>query len=466
MIQDVSPGVSLDFATFRDPAGSLRIRGEQVLRTIHPGYAAESLRFLRSDLARRWTDQGHLIPTHIVSAEEGQPVQLEHPRVFFPSYPWEWTPGQWVAAGELTLELCTQLLREGWILKDATPLNILFDGSRPVFVDVLSIERRDPASPLWLAYGQFARTFLLPLAALKYLGWPLAATLNRRDGYEPSDIYSYLSAGERWSGPLRSLVTLPYLLEKKKGNGAAQAKLQQSPEVATAVLERNLRNFGKTLQALQPKGRDSKWSDYSTAADHYSDQERSSKQEFVDRVMQSLRPGSVLDIGGNTGQYSRIAAKVAERVVAWDTDVACSDQNWRKAKAAGLSILPLVADAARPTPAVGWCNTESLSLLERARDRFDCVLMLGIVHHLLLADQIPMADVAALLASFTRRSSIVEWVPKTDVRYIDLCRGRDQLYEHLSEDLFVQEFSRYFAIVSREVLSNGRVLFLLEKKKH
>ena len=104
---------------------------------------------------------------NVLSAEEDQPLLLEHPRVFFPSYPWEWTPGQWVAAGELTLELCGQLLREGWILKDATPLNILFDGARPVFIDLLSIERRDPRSPLWLAYGQFARTFLLPLAALQ-----------------------------------------------------------------------------------------------------------------------------------------------------------------------------------------------------------------------------------------------------------------------------------------------------------
>ena len=78
-------------------------------------------------------------------------------------------------------------------------------------------ERRDPGSPLWLAYGQFARTFLLPLAAYKYLGWPLPATLNRRDGYEPADIYPYLSRFQRWNGPLRSLVTLPFLLETRKG---------------------------------------------------------------------------------------------------------------------------------------------------------------------------------------------------------------------------------------------------------
>jgi SAM-dependent methyltransferase len=460
----MSQGTSQEIATFRDPAGSLHIQGEHVLRTVNPRYAAQSLRFLKSDLARRWTEEGHLVASEVLSAQEDEPLLLQHPRVFFPSYPWEWTPGQWVAAGELTLDLCTQLLHQGWILKDATPLNILFDGSRPVFVDLLSIECRDPGSPLWLAYGQFARTFLLPLVAYKYLGWPLSATLHRRDGYEPADLYPHLASVERWSAPIRSLVTLPFLLETRKHASGAPPKLKQEPEIAAAVLERNLRRFRKMLHAVEPKERDSRWSEYQAAADHYTDQQRQRKQEFVDRAMQLLRPGSVLDIGANTGQYSRIAAGVGARVVAWDTDVASSDRNWREARAACLPILPLVADVARPTPAVGWRNAESLTLLERARQRFDCVMMLGILHHLLLADQIPIADVAMLLASLTRRWSIVEWVPRTDVRYIDLCRGRDELYAHLSEELFVEQFTRYFTILTREELTNGRVLYLFEKR--
>jgi SAM-dependent methyltransferase len=455
---------SQPIATFRDPAGSLCIRGDQVERRVHPRYAAETLRFLRSDLARRWTADGHLIATEVVSSVPDEDLVLAHPRIFFPAYPWEWTPGQWVAAGELTLELSRQLLAQGWILKDATPLNILFEGARPVFVDVLSVERRDPGSPLWLAYGQFARTFLLPLAAYKYLGWPLAASVHRRDGYEPADLYPFLSPFRRWTAPLRALVTLPFLLESRKGGSHSPARLQQEPEIAAAVLLRNFRRFSRSLHALAPRERDSRWSQYPAAADHYTDLEQQRKQEFVDRAMQMLRPGSVLDIGGNTGQYSRIAAKAGARVVAWDTDVASSDLNWRQASNAGLPILPVVADVARPTPAVGWRNAESLTLLDRAHKRFDCVMMLGILHHLLLADQIPLADVASLLSSLTRRWSIVEWVPRTDVRYIDLCRGRDELYAHLDEDLFVAEFTEHFTVLTREQLTNGRVLFLFEKK--
>ncbi|MGB7136118.1 MAG: methyltransferase type 12, partial [Acidobacteriaceae bacterium] len=169
----------LTLETFRDPAGSLRVDGNRVLRRVNAEAAGAALAFLRSDLAHKWVEQGRLIETRFPASEDRE-LTLEHPRIFFPSYPWEWTPAAWIAAADLTLDFCEALLERGWILKDATPLNILFEGARPVFVDVLSVEAHDPASPLWLAYGQFVRTFLLPLAAYAWLGWPLTATIYKR----------------------------------------------------------------------------------------------------------------------------------------------------------------------------------------------------------------------------------------------------------------------------------------------
>ena len=52
--------------------------------------------------------------------------------------------------------------------------------------------------------------------------------MNRRDGYEPVDLYPYLSGIERWSAPLRSLITLPYLFEKRKGEGGAPRNCNSS----------------------------------------------------------------------------------------------------------------------------------------------------------------------------------------------------------------------------------------------
>jgi SAM-dependent methyltransferase len=407
-----------------------------------------------------------MVGTEVREQRTDGSLLLEHERIFFPSYPWEWTPGQWHAAAELTLNLCEEAVGAGYILKDATPLNILFRGAEPVFVDVLSFERRDETSPVWMAYAQFVRTFLLPLAAHRYLGWPLGAALARRDGYEPRDLAPWLPRLGRWRDPLRSLVTLPQMLESDAVQARAGAGTKQRTMAADAamwMLKRTLRRCRTLLAQLAETPRGSRWSEYTQTASHYSDAAQTAKQAFVREALMSVQPATVLDVGANTGVYSRIAAECGATVVAWDTDQEAADQNWRTAAHEKLAILPLMADFARPTPAAGWRNAESLSLLERSKGQFDCVLMLGVVHHLMLADQIPLEAVLDQLAEMTRRYAVVEWIPREDVQFAGLCRGRENLYGHLDEAFFAEKLAARFTVVREERLTNGRTLRLVEK---
>ncbi len=456
----MTPTTTMAPGTFRDPQGRLYRDGDRILREVYPQHAPFALAWLRSPLAQRWIEQRRMVLTQILSEESGQEALLEHERILFPSYPWEWTPGQWVHAALLTLDLCEEALDEGLILKDATPLNILFSGPRPIFVDVLSFERRDRRSPLWIAYAQFIRTFLLPLCAYVHLGWPLTATMQRRDGYVPADLAPFLPLLRRWRSPLRSLVTLPLLLEKR-APGRVQ-RPQTSEELSEFAVHRILRSTRKTLHSLTPSARKSQWSEYTQTAVHYKSSDHEAKQAFVRSALESIRPARVLDVGANTGVYSRIAAESGADVVAWDTDVQASDHNWQIAQRHGLPILPLIADFARPTPAVGWQNRESASLLDRAKGQFDCVLMLGVLHHILVTDQIPLPAIFEQLGEISKRWAIIEWIPKEDSQFDELCRGRQELYSYVSEGYFVQTLSKRFAVRDRNQLPNGRTLWLVE----
>lgn len=456
---------SLATSTFRDPQGKLYQDGNRILREVYPQHKESVLSWIRSSLAQRWIEQRRLVPTDILVTESDQPTLLEHERIFFPSYPWEWTPGQWICAGSLTLDLCEEALDSGYILKDATPLNVLFSGPQPIFVDVLSFDTRDPKSPLWIAYAQFVRTFLLPLAAYVQLGWPLAATQQRRDGYEPANLAPWLHFVQRWRRPLRSLVTLPMLFEKdffEKKSHLGTYRPEVSEELSALILRRTLRTTRKQLRSLAPPVHSSRWSRYTETACHYKLEDHTAKQEFVRRSLGQIKPVHVLDVGANTGVYSRIAAESGAHVVAWDTDVRATDIHWQTAYRDKLPILPLVADFARPTPSVGWQNGECASLLSRAKKRFDCVLMLGILHHLLVADQIPLASVVDQLADISTRWAVLEWIPQEDSQFAGLCRGREVLYAHLTEGYFVQILSKRFATRIRELLPNGRTLWLVE----
>jgi hypothetical protein len=128
-----------------------------------------------------------------------------------------------------------------------------------------------------------------------------------------------------------------------------------------------------------------------------------------------------------------------------------------------LAIAALVANVARPTPAAGWRNREHLSLLDRLVGRFDLVLMLAVIHHLILREQAPLALIGELAASLTRRWLLVEWVPPSDPMYQEWLRGRDELYGNLSEDDLKQAFAPFFAVADRCSLDNQRVLLLFER---
>jgi SAM-dependent methyltransferase len=451
--------------TFRDPQGRLYRDGDHILREIYSEHVESVLAWIGSPVARRWMQEGRLISTEVVWSEPGKRTLLEHERVFFPIYPWEWTPGQWKQAALLTLDLCEEALDSGYVLKDATPLNVLFSGPNAVFVDVLSFEGRDLRSPLWIAYGQFVRTFLLPLAAHVQLGWPLAATQHRRDGFEPTDLAPWLSLSGRWRSPMRTLVTVPLLLEGgffQKNARIKSYRPKVAEDISAVILRRTLRKARRLLDQLRLQPHASRWSGYTETAFHYDAKDHTAKQDFVRRSLERAKPARVLDVGANTGVYSRIAAAAGASVVAWDSDVRATDINWETAFRTGSPILPVVANFARPTPAVGWQNSENLSLLSRGKGQFDCVMMLGILHHLLVADQIPLACVIDQVAQLSTRWAIIEWVPKNDSQFVELCRGREGLYEHLNEDLFIRVLSRKFVPRNRELLPNGRTLWLVE----
>ncbi len=171
----------------------------------------------------------------------------------------------------------------------------------------------------------------------------------------------------------------------------------------------------------------------------------------------------MLDIGANTGTYSLIAADAGAKVVSLDADTAALETLWTTAAQKNKPITSLVANIARPTPAAGWRNREQLSLLDRLTGKFDLVLMLAVIHHLILREQLPLGHIADLCASLTSRWLLLEWVPPSDPMYQEWLRGREDLYGHLSEDDLRRAFSPFFSVVDRSPLGNGRVLFLFQK---
>jgi SAM-dependent methyltransferase len=173
----------------------------------------------------------------------------------------------------------------------------------------------------------------------------------------------------------------------------------------------------------------------------------------------------VLDIGCNTGHFSELAAKTGANVVALDSDPVCVGQTYRRAVTNSLSVLPLVANIARPSPALGWRNGEQASLLERLSGRFDLVLMLAVLHHLLVTERIPLPEILRLADDLTTDLLVLEYVGPSDPMFRKLVRGRGALYAHVTPEWFEAACTEHFEIVESQKLAEAdRRLYLLKKR--
>jgi 2-polyprenyl-3-methyl-5-hydroxy-6-metoxy-1,4-benzoquinol methylase len=473
-------------ASFRDPAGRLLKIDGQIIRIINRSGAADLEVFLASATAKKFTHEGRLVSTEFLNAVEVESLSshpevkrlraemedasvVRHEAVPFTTYPYEWPAQMLHAAGSLTLDLAESLLDEGMGLKDATPYNILFRGPTPVFVDLLSFERRDSADPVWLASAQFERTFLLPLLLDKRFGIsPDRLLLSRRDGIEPEDVYRLCGPLRKLAPPFLTLASIPtWLAAKRPQQNAAiyQQKKLSNPEKARFILRATFKRLRRLLKKVEPDaGKRSSWSDYMNA-NNYSDEHFQAKCDFVESVIDEFRPRRVLDVGCNTGHFSLLAARAGARVVAIDYDAAVAGEAWRRASAENLDVLPLRVDLSRPSPATGWRNRECASFLDRTRGGFDAVLMLALIHHLMVTERIPLDEIIEMAAELTTDLLIIEFIAPADSMFRAIARGRDHLFVDFTENVFEAACRRHFDIVRSEHREGAhRRLYLLRKK--
>ncbi len=472
-------------SSFRDPNGVLFAWNGRIFRIVNAAGMADLKAFLASGCAAKWASAGALIRTaapgdaekrELLQAPEiaglyariGGEVILEHERIPFPSFPYEWPPEMLHRAAALTLELALGLLPESLGLKDATPYNILFRGPQPVFIDVLSFERRDPGDPAWLAYAQFVRTFLLPLLANRHLGLALdQALLARRDGLEPEEVYAWLGPLKRMRPPFFSLVSMPVwlALRHRQDDSIYRKRALPDAERAKFILTALLKGLQRQLRAAAPKAdARSAWSGY-MEANSYAPEQFAAKERFVEESLAASRPKQVLDVGCNTGKFSFMAARGGARVVAIDCDPVVAGNVWRQAAAERLDVLPLVVNLARPTPGTGWNNSEYPSFLARARGAFDTVLMLAVVHHLLVTERIPLDGIVDLAADLTTDKLVIEFVAPEDAMFKKIVRGREDLHSGLTAAVFEDACGRRFDILRSQRLDGAaRWLYLMRRK--
>jgi SAM-dependent methyltransferase len=345
---------------------------------------------------------------------------LKHQRLPFVSYANEWSPTMLRDAALLVTDLMLELAKEGLTLSDASTFDILFEGPRPLYVDVGTIIDADyDGDRTWHYFRQdFHSYFLEPLRLMAQGQGRLARWLLAE--YDHDVMEEFIALQETRSASSR-FGKMPNRLLAKLRNRIPQGLQRIAPtwgrflRLGLSRLSSNgdqylfgldmVRRMRQEVEAIEITPADSDSSFVSTAA-------ASAKADVVHSLLSRLRPATVLDIGCGAGRFAAVAAALGSQVVALDADERCVDACRQRALKEHLPILALVMNLRNPSPSQGICNTVLSSAFERLACEFG--LALDLVHLLVLQQQLTFAQLADTFASFSKQWLLVEFVHSED----------------------------------------------------
>lgn len=452
--------------SFRDPGGQVFLKNNRIFRTV-TRVAAEDFDFVeKSGLVEKLEAAGQMVSSKIVGKTalelDGANLHavLEHEKIPFISYPYEWPFLNLRKAALLQLDIMLEGLKHGVTLSDASAYNFQFIGARPVLIDRLSLVPYVEGK-IWVGYRQFCEQFLFPLILaanfdLPYHGW----YRGELEGIPLASMAKLVPFSRRFSPGVFKHVFLQNLFQTR-GQGLAKgetAKGLKNLKLSRKIFQANLESMKKLVNKLDATGKKStEWQNYDLD-NTYDSREEKAKIAFIQNFCKKTQPGMVWDLGCNTGAYSEAALGAgAKYAVGFDSDCGALEKATRRASDKNLSLLPLCMNLGNVSPSQGWNQAERDGLRERGPA--DALLALALVHHLAISGNIPLQQVVEWLLQMAP-AGVIEFVPKNDQMVKSLLALRVDIFV----DYTLKDFETFLGarakIVKTEVVSkSGRTLY-------
>ena len=450
------------YISYKDPDARVLKTEAGYLRYIFISYKEQYNHLMKSGLFDELIKKQLLIPHQEIishSTDENIYKLLLPEQINFQSYPFEWSFTQWRKAIFAFLKINQIALKYGMILKDATPYNFYFKAGRATLFDTSSFAFFKENEP-WLAYRQFCETFFAPIALMKYNGTNWAKlTMVDLTGLPIQFVSKQL--------PIKSWFNISCLLhihlhakyEFKRNNKTTAQK-----GFSIKKMELLLDMFISTVKSWKnPYLFNENWVNY-YVQDIESPEYLKAKQQIITEWLHSSKPNSVIDLGANTGLFSMIASKIANHVIAVESNASCVDIIDKKISESNIqNITIIVADLSATSPALGMLNKEYVTLLERGKSNM--VLALALIHHLCIAKNLSIKHVAELFSTLSTEYLIVEYIPKTDSKVKLLLKSREDIFNDYTEANFKTQISKLFELVEETRIDQSeRILYLWKKK--
>ncbi len=447
-------------ASFRDRSGFVFTHQGQYYRTVHQVYQADYDKLMKSGLYESLVAKKLFIPhkeVHDFTTKENVYRIIKPQQLSLISYAAEWSFSMLQDAALCTLSNALEALKHDMILKDANTFNIQFVEGKPLLIDSLSFESYVEGEP-WIAYKQFCECFLAPLLLMKYTHASLHTLFVAYPNGIPIPIVVSLL-------PFKAKLNLHVYLHifMQAGYQQAQKKIKKvahqfSRQKLTHLLQ-GLFDFVTGLKLTKDK---TVWDDYyegTILSKQYLDDKKVKVKSLLDKI--SFH--TLLDLGANEGEFSLMFKNTDKQIIALDEDRNCIEKLYIKCRHEGIkNIQVLIANLTTPTPALGWNHTERTALFSRIQA--DVTLSLALIHHLAIANNIPLSGIFEFLLPISEYH-IIEFVGKNDPKVQQLLEHRKDIFDEYTITHFKQLAQEKFVLLEEVPFPDmDRCLFLLKRK--
>jgi len=440
--------LNFEYGSFRDPAGKIFYNEGKVYRELSETGIKRFTFLKKNNLINDLIKEKYLITTEECDKKNNENFKidqkkliLKHEKINFISYPYEWTFTQLKDAALFHLDLQIYLLSKNAKLIDASAYNIQFKNNKPIFIDVLSIDEYREGE-YWYAHKQFCENFLNPLVlsakkGVSFNNW----FRGNLEGVYTHEIAPLLGIKDFISPTLFFHVYLLNKLEEKSKIDPKKAnnKISSLKKFTKKTYQNLLNQLKNYIQGLNNKKTISNWDKYSEK-NTYDSKEEEKKLNIIKNFIDDNDPKFLGDLGCNEGKYSEYASKQKKiNVVGVDFDLNVLDRAYIKSKKQNLNFFPIYADFSNPSNSLGWNELERQSLIKRSR--FDAILALALIHHLIIGKNIPLDQVIKWLTSLAP-NGLIEFVPKKDPTSQIMLKLKGDIFPEYTEKNFAANLSK------------------------
>ena len=261
--------INIDQGSFRDPAGKIFYHNNRIFRLLSEE-GIKRFNFLKENklleecISKKFLISSNKIDDDLNLKDLNNKTVIEHKKINYISYPYEWCFDQLKDAALHHLNFHIFLLEKNATLLDGSAFNIQFENHKPIFIDLLSIKKYEDGE-YWAAHKQFCENFLNPLIlkakkGIDYNNW----FKGNLEGITTKDLNSILNIKDKFSFNIFTQVVLLNYLEQKtiknKKTNISTINKKKFPKKSFLLMLNNMKGFITSLNLKQSK---TIWDDYS-----------------------------------------------------------------------------------------------------------------------------------------------------------------------------------------------------------